>query len=55
MKMIIRACLHVRGGPQIGEITCGGSPELSCKRDRIENMRDSVDRRVISPKWGTPM
>ena len=23
-------------GPQIGEVTCGGSPHLSCKRDQIE-------------------
>ena len=33
------------GGPQIGEVTCGGSPHLSCKRDQIK-MRDYVDRRV---------
>ena len=33
--MIIRACLHVGGRPQIGEITCRGSPELPCKRDQI--------------------
>ena len=26
----IRACLHGGGGPQIGEVTCGGSPHLSC-------------------------
>ena len=24
------------GGPQIGEVTCGGSPHLSCKRDQIK-------------------
>jgi len=23
-----RACLHGAGGPQIGEVTCGGSPHL---------------------------
>ena len=23
-------------GPQIGEVTCGGSPHLSCKRDQIK-------------------
>ena len=40
-----RACLHGRRGPQIGEVTCGGSPHLSCKRDEIE-MRDYMDKRV---------
>ena len=40
-----RACLQGGGGPQIGEVTCGGSPHLSCKCDQIE-MRDYVDRRV---------
>ena len=52
-----RACLQGGGGPQIGEVTCGGSPHLSCKCDQIE-MRDYVDRRVTPPKrvtsptWG---
>ena len=41
----LRACLHGVGGPQIGEVTCGGSPYLSCERDQIK-MRDYVDRRV---------
>ena len=41
----MRACLHGGGGPQIGEVTCGGSPHLSCKRNQIK-MRDYVDRRV---------
>ena len=40
-----RACLQGAGGPQIGGVTCGGSPHLSCKRDQIK-MRDYVDRRV---------
>ena len=40
-----RACLHGGGGPQIGEVTCGGSPHLSCKRDQIK-MRDYMDRWV---------
>ena len=41
------------------EVTCGGSPNLSCKRDQIK-MRDYMDRRVTPPKrstsptWGTP-
>ena len=54
-----RACLHEGGGPQIGEVTCGGSPQLSCKRDQIK-MRDYMDRRVTIPKrvtaptWGPP-
>ena len=45
------------GGPQIGEVSCGGSPHLSCKRNQIK-MRDYVDRRVTPPKrvtsptWG---
>ena len=29
----------------MGEVTCGGSPHLACKRDQIK-MRDNVDRRV---------
>ena len=47
------------GGPQIGEVTCGWSPHLSCKRDQIK-MRDYMDRgvtppkRVTSPTWGPP-
>ena len=47
------------GGPQIGEVTRGGSPHLSCKRDQIK-MRDYMDRRVTplkrvtSPTWGPP-
>ena len=46
-------------GTQIGEVTCGGSPNLSCKRDQIK-MRDYMDRRVTppwrvtSPAWGPP-
>ena len=54
-----RACLHEGGGPQVGEVTCGGLPHLTCKRDHIK-MRDYMDRRatppkrVTSPIWGTP-
>ncbi|CAH3134229.1 unnamed protein product [Porites lobata] len=29
-------CLHGDGGPKIGEVTCGRSSHLSCKRDQIE-------------------
>ena len=47
----LRACLHRGGGPQIGEVTCGGSPHLSCKLDQIK-MRDYMDRRVTSPTTG---
>ena len=54
-----RACLHGGGEPQIGEVTCGGSPHLSRKHDQIK-MRDYTDRRVTPPKrvtspiWGPP-
>ena len=49
----LKACLHGGGGPQVGEVTCGRSPHLSCKRDQIK-MRDYMDRRVTSPTWGPP-
>ena len=49
----LRACLHGGGGPQIGEVTCGGSPHLSCKRHQIK-LRDYMDRRVTSPIWSPP-
>ena len=35
----LRACLHGSGGPDLGEVTCGGLPHLSYKRDQIK-MRD---------------
>ena len=44
----------------MGEVTCGGSPHLSYKRDQIK-MRDYMDRRVTPPKrvtspaWGPPL
>ena len=41
------------GDPQVGEVTCGGSPHLTCKRDHIK-MRDYVDRRVTPPTWCLP-
>ena len=59
IKITLRACLHEGGGPQVGEVTCGALPHLSCKRDHIK-MRDYMDRsvtppkRVTSPIWGTP-
>ena len=55
----LRACLHEGGGPQTGEVTCGRSPHLSCKRNQIK-MRDYTDgrvtppKRVTSPTWGPP-
>ena len=49
----LRACLHEGGGPQLGEVTCGGSPHLSCKRDHMK-MRDCMDRRITSPTWAPP-
>ena len=56
MLIWLRVCLHGGWGPQIGEVTCGGSPHLSCKRDQIK-MRDYMDRPVTPPKladvaWG---
>ena len=45
-----RACLHEGGGPQVGEVTCGGLPHLTCKRDHIK-MRDDMDRRMTPPTW----
>ena len=57
--MALRACLHEGGGPQVGEVTCGKLPRLTCKRDHIK-MRDYMDRRVTptkrvtSPTWGPP-
>ena len=51
--LLLRACLHEGGGPQVGEATFGGLTHLSCKFDHIK-MRDYMDRRVTSPIWGTP-
>ena len=63
----LRACLHGGRGPQICEVTCGGSPHQEpvpdptyhVTNDQIK-MRDYVDRRVTPPKrvtsptWGPP-
>ena len=58
-RLPVRACLREGAGPQVGEITYGGLPHLTCKRDHIK-MRDCIDRRVTPPKrvtsptWGPP-
>ena len=55
----LRAYLHGGGGPQVGEVTCCGSPHLTRKCDQIKK-RDYMDRRVTPPKrvtsptWGPP-
>ena len=49
-----RACLHEGGGPQVGEVTCGGLPHLTCKRDQIK-MRDCMNRLVNPPKRVTSL
>ena len=36
------------GAPQVGEVTRGGSPHLSCKCDQTE-MSDYMDGRVTPP------
>ena len=51
--------MHGGGGPQVGEVTRGGSPHLSCKLDQIKmrdymNRRVTVSKRVTSPIWGPP-
>ena len=56
---IFRACLHEGGGPQVGEVTCGGLPHLTCKRDHIKtrhymDRRVTLPKRVTSPSWGPP-
>ena len=45
----LRACLPEGGGSQVGEVTCRGSPRLTCKRDHIK-MKNYMDRRVTPPK-----
>ena len=55
----LRAYLHEGGGPQVGEVTRGKLPHLTCKPDHIK-MRVYMDRkvtppkRVTSPMWGPP-
>ena len=48
----VRACLDEGGGPYLGEVTCGGSPYLTCKRNHTK-MRDYMDRRVTPPEQVT--
>ena len=45
-ELSFTACLHGGGGPQIGEVTYGGSPYLSCTRDQIKGL--------FTWRWGTP-
>ena len=46
----VRACLHGGGGPRIGEVTCGRSPYLSCKRDQIKILPGVPHFHVNRPK-----
>ena len=50
----VRVCLHGGVGPLKGEVTCGGSPHISCKSkcDQIK-MRDYMERWVTPAKWVT--
>ena len=56
----LKACSSGGRGPLKGEVTCGGSPHLSCKRDQIK-IKYYMDRRVTprkwvtSPTWGTKL
>ena len=45
--LLLRACLHEGGGPQVGEVTRAKLPHLTCKRDHIK-IRDYMDKRVTS-------
>ena len=38
-----RACLHGGGGPQIGEVTCHGSPHLSPKNAKQRYYSDLIE------------
>ena len=51
--LLLRAWLHEGRAPQVGEVTRGKLPHLTCKRDHIK-MRDYMDKRVTSPTWGAP-
>ena len=41
----IKGLLHEGGVPQVGEVTSGGLPNLTCKRHHIK-MRDYMDNGV---------
>ena len=43
----VRACLQGGGGPQIGEVTCGGSPHLSCTRDQMTDRAKFLGSNVL--------
>ena len=45
----LRASLLGGGGPQVGEVTRGGSPHLSCKPDQINPFapEDFAEKRVL--------
>ena len=51
--LLLRAWLHEGRAPQVGEVTRGKLPHLTCKRDHIK-MRDYMDKRVTSPTWRPP-
>ena len=58
LRACLRACLHEGGGPQEGEVTCGGLPHLTYKRDQIKmtvfmDRRVTPPKRVTSPTWGS--
>ena len=50
-----RACLHRGGGLQVGEVTCGGSPHLTCTM--IKSKREIIwtaELTATLPTWGPP-
>ena len=50
---VFRVCLHGGGGPQIGEVKCGGPPHLSCNCDQIK-MREIIWTSGILHQSGLP-
>ena len=44
----LKACLNRGGGPQVGEVTRGLSPNLSCERNQIK-IWGYLDRRATTP------
>ena len=54
-QLLLRTCLHGGGEPQIGEVTYGGSPHLSCKRAQHKRLYEQAGyppKQVTSPTWG---